>query len=397
MALAHVFTQVTLFLATCQASPTPAPPPACGQVTCALSINDRIRGVWVDGTSLIDQVVNTESMSAETVQFSGCSSLIAVQGEDNEGGCRHGGFAMHCISTFESSPWHDLVTDVTHWRGSTTGPTGWTNIGFDDTAWVRPSLGQEMYTKLVIGNGATEICMDGAYFFRRVVQATITGSFTFDVGGASLTADQVRSAATSSLASSLNGVQETDITVEVTEPRRLHTSKGEIRRLPGVWHVDYTVTIPSGTTSVDVRADLASTSSDSTDFAQELRSQLVQQGADASTLDSSFSLSGFDVEEATTSAQSPAQQHDASRCSDIDSDCCADGVAEPQTCSGNYHAVPDPTCEHSPYCPHWGSGDTDHSRCYVCVQGQDVSGATSNKALLGLLLAITSPVVAQCL
>lgn len=132
------------------------------------------------------------------------------------------------------------------------------------------------------------------------VTTSVTGSFTFEAEGVDLSTTQVTEAATSALASSLD-VTESQVTVEVSESGRLQSSGSKNRQLAGTWNVNYTVTVEVDMAD-QVTAGLDSISSNLTTFAGELKSQLIDAGADETALENALNLQTFGVEEQWCSA-----------------------------------------------------------------------------------------------
>ena len=65
--------------------------------------------------------------SMKSVNFKSCSredpGQLTIQGFHNNTGddCTIGGLLVHCTASDRQSPWHNFVTDSTHWRDQDNG------------------------------------------------------------------------------------------------------------------------------------------------------------------------------------------------------------------------------------------------------------------------------------
>lgn len=92
---------------------------------------------------------------------------------------------MSCTSTDTSSQWHNLVTETSQWKGTTSvwgNQNTWMNVGFDDSGWSTPGTSQNPYGPHNVG-GSTGLCL-GSYgtrhwYLRRTVSVdSISASFS---------------------------------------------------------------------------------------------------------------------------------------------------------------------------------------------------------------------------
>ena len=128
-------------------------------VNCSLTINSRIEAVSYKGLELVVNGRKHNFYEEKFFDFNSCDryrpGALTIEGSDvteDEKHCKYSGLILHCIANDISNPWHNFVTDQTHWKlsdGSTPckDDNGWA-IG---TAWKIP------FVKKMKDAGATQI------------------------------------------------------------------------------------------------------------------------------------------------------------------------------------------------------------------------------------------------
>ena len=95
-------------------------------VNCSLTIDNRIDFVSYNGLELAVTGVLDDMTKENSFNFNSCNryrpGVLTIKGFDNnlaaEDNCWYGGLLLHCIANDISNPWHNFVTDQTHWKVS---------------------------------------------------------------------------------------------------------------------------------------------------------------------------------------------------------------------------------------------------------------------------------------
>ena len=93
-------------------------------VQCSLTIDDRIDSVSYNGLELPVSGDLNNYGAENTFSFNSCvryrPGQLTIKGFDATlgGNCVYGGLVLHCIANDISNPWHNFVTDQTHWKVS---------------------------------------------------------------------------------------------------------------------------------------------------------------------------------------------------------------------------------------------------------------------------------------
>ena len=95
-------------------------------VNCSLTIDDRIDFVTYNGLELTVTGLLSNHLKEKYFNFNSCDryrpGVLTIKGYDiNSGGydnCVYGGLLLHCMANEVSNPWHNFVTDQTHWKVS---------------------------------------------------------------------------------------------------------------------------------------------------------------------------------------------------------------------------------------------------------------------------------------
>ena len=83
-------------------------------VNCSLTIDNRIDSVSYNGLEMAVTGPLTDSCDQSHRYEPG---VLTIEGWDyqTENDCLYGGLLLHCIANDISNPWHNFVTDQTHW------------------------------------------------------------------------------------------------------------------------------------------------------------------------------------------------------------------------------------------------------------------------------------------
>jgi len=184
-------------------------------VTCTLTIDNYLLGIWVGGVDLSDQLTTSCAnnwLYACTVTFEDLShspggQVMAVYGDEHDTWpssgqyCTRSGFAATCSSTDSNSSWNDVKSDADWQTYSAMSPlatTAWSVPSFDDSSWL-PAVpttsgfycsacgtngNGDAYEK-VWGNG----CNDYSYF-RRTVASFPTAPLLYADAGVDASASE---------------------------------------------------------------------------------------------------------------------------------------------------------------------------------------------------------------
>ena len=84
-------------------------------VNCSLTIDNRIDSVSYNGLEMAVTGPLTDSCD-QSHRYE--PSVLGIEGWDyqTENDCLYGGLLLHCIANDISNPWHNFVTDQTHWK-----------------------------------------------------------------------------------------------------------------------------------------------------------------------------------------------------------------------------------------------------------------------------------------
>ena len=118
-------------------------------VNCSLTIDNRIDSVSYNGLEMAVTGPLTDSCDQSHRYEPG---VLTIEGWDyqTENDCLYGGLLLHCIANDISNPWHNFVTDQTHWKVSD-GSTPCT----DDNGWIVRRT--DTYIKKMKDAGAIQI------------------------------------------------------------------------------------------------------------------------------------------------------------------------------------------------------------------------------------------------
>ena len=137
--------------------------------------------VYIDGVDKTSTVSGSLASwtNKKAIKFTSKARTIAVFGRDYEGGCKSGGFAMHCTSTNEY--WNDLKTDQS-WKVTGSSdvetdvnkvcPTDWASPEYrickHDRTWENAVFGSTNNADNIVG--VPDICGQGtSWCFRKTV------------------------------------------------------------------------------------------------------------------------------------------------------------------------------------------------------------------------------------
>ena len=143
-----------------------------------MTIDNAIESVKYNGQELTADSGNVESWtSVKKYSFTdaGTAATLEIYGYEysNCNGCGCAGLAIHCVSDDSNSPWHNFVSDTTHWQsrveappelvGQTVNNRKVTNVG--DTEYATPCLSSSGFS--LSGYSANSACdaegADGKY------------------------------------------------------------------------------------------------------------------------------------------------------------------------------------------------------------------------------------------
>ena len=129
-------------------------------VVCSMTIGNSIESVKYDGQELTTDSGNVDNWgSVKKYSFTDAGTAAELEifcyewAKCNGSGCA--GLGVHCISDDSNSPWHNFVSDTTHWQSRVETPSplvGQTvnNFGY---VWIRmsvtPSMRRRAYPDLV--------------------------------------------------------------------------------------------------------------------------------------------------------------------------------------------------------------------------------------------------------
>jgi len=112
-------------------------------VKCSLTIDNRVDSVSYNGLELAVTGTLDNYLIEKSFNFNSCDQyrpgVLTIKGFDTnlarEDNCWYGGLLLHCIANDISNPWHNFVTDQTHWKvsdGSTpcSKNNGWISYHF---------------------------------------------------------------------------------------------------------------------------------------------------------------------------------------------------------------------------------------------------------------------------
>ena len=125
-------------------------------VNCSLTIDNYIKSVSYNGLELAVTGPLTSYQKENSFNFKACDrykpGVLTIKGHDtnSENNCVYGGLLLHCIANDISNPWHNFVTDQTHWKVSD-GSTPCT----DDNGWIVRRT--DTYIKKMKDAGAIQI------------------------------------------------------------------------------------------------------------------------------------------------------------------------------------------------------------------------------------------------
>ena len=107
-------------------------------VNCSLTIDNRIDSVSYNGLKLSVTGTLDNYKKENSFHFYSCHryrpGVLIIKGSDTKNSeryCYYAGLLLHCIANDVSNPWHNFVTDQTHWKVSD-GSTPCT----DDNGWI---------------------------------------------------------------------------------------------------------------------------------------------------------------------------------------------------------------------------------------------------------------------
>ena len=128
-------------------------------VTCQFTADDVFDDIWVDGVNKKASVTPQTGWGSipvlKRITFDDSATVLAFQAQDNNSGCRQGGFACTCTSTKADSEWNmNEVDDRTKFKvfsangGYGNPPTdgngrSWFQVGYEDT--------QSQFTEALVG------------------------------------------------------------------------------------------------------------------------------------------------------------------------------------------------------------------------------------------------------
>jgi len=115
-------------------------------VNCSLTIDNRVDSVAYNGLELAVFGILDDTVQENFFNFNSCDrylpGALTIKGFDTSSSasvavnhCYYGGLLLHCIANDIRNPWHNFVTDQTHWKvsdGSTpcTQDNEWISIHF---------------------------------------------------------------------------------------------------------------------------------------------------------------------------------------------------------------------------------------------------------------------------
>ena len=160
---------------TCETTCAVAHPEGCAAVTpvtepnfnpsnvvCSMTIDNSIESVKYDGQELTTDSGNVDNWgSVKKYSFTdaGTSAKLEIYGYEwaNCNGCGCAGLGVHCVSDDSNSPWHNFVSDTTHWQSRVETPS----------ALVGQTVNNFGYVRKVTNVGDTEYatpCLSGSGF-----------------------------------------------------------------------------------------------------------------------------------------------------------------------------------------------------------------------------------------
>ena len=98
-------------------------------VNCSLTIDNRVDSVAYNGLELAVFGILDDTVQENFFNFNSCDrylpGALTIKGFDTSSSasvavnhCYYGGLLLHCIANDIRNPWHNFVTDQTHWKVS---------------------------------------------------------------------------------------------------------------------------------------------------------------------------------------------------------------------------------------------------------------------------------------
>ena len=108
-------------------------------VKCSMTVDNAIRTVKYgnqDLTADSGSVDSWESVKVFSFTDAGPTAKLEIYGEEysNCDGCKCAGRGVHCVSDDSTSPWHNFVSDTTHWKSRVENSNG------GDTEYATPCV-----------------------------------------------------------------------------------------------------------------------------------------------------------------------------------------------------------------------------------------------------------------
>ena len=144
-------------------APGCAAPHVQSNVVCSITVDNSIVSVKYGGTEIKpDSGDPYWWYGVKKYKFvdGGPSKKLEVYGYewDNCNGCGCSGLGVHCVSDKDESPWHEFVSDQTHWKAKVDTPSATAGTRVTNSHWTR---------NVPLGTGDTQYgkpCLSGSAF-----------------------------------------------------------------------------------------------------------------------------------------------------------------------------------------------------------------------------------------